>query len=182
MVCPKAGSRAVCCWAAFGQACPKSKGAQWDEGSQWAEFMILSLKHEWSPVTAHSLWSLQQGLEKSRGNYLRPDLHVQSFISDQLATWSTCIPSWAGCAPFRGNAMARHTLLILPCCKCTAQCSRVRSLPSASWTRNVSATAFVEKKIAPQHMWWWGTALNRCFQESKINTPENVFQCSSCSL
>jgi len=64
--CPEAGSRAVCCRAAFGQGCPKSKDAQWDEGSLWTEFMIPSLKQEW----LHSCWSFQQELEKTGGNYL----------------------------------------------------------------------------------------------------------------
>lgn len=76
-----------------------------------------------------------------------------------------------------GKAHVAHTAVPQACSP-----RQQGSLPSISITRSVSVTTFAEEKIAPQHIWWWGTALNGCFQTSKMNVPEIVFQCLSCSL
>lgn len=131
-VFPEAGSRSVCCWAAFGQRCSKNEGAQWDKGSIWAEFTILNLKHEWGPFMAHSHWSLQQGLEKTKGNYLRPGLHIWGLISDHWLPRAHVFPNETSVtfqSKSQGKTHAAHTA-VPQVCSLTLQ----GSLPLSSIT------------------------------------------------
>lgn len=115
---------------------------QTDKGTLWAEFTILNLKHEWDPFMAHLHWSLQQGLENTGGQ-------VYTFEALFLTSW---LP---GACAFPNGLSVRLSEQTLRqgarCSRCSAASVQPNTAGFAPFhqhhrSRNLSATAFAEKK------------------------------------